>query len=104
VRCVTIFSFYFKKSLEGCITQMLIECMTRCTICGAEILFVRTKKGKLMPIEHSSALPNELYNLEQHGDEIQYNAGPHRPHFAACADWKKREKKRLEQIPLRFGE
>jgi hypothetical protein len=83
---------------------MFIGCMAQCSICNAEILFVRTKKGKLMPIEYSSALPNELYNLEQHGDEIQYNAGPHRPHFAACEKWQKREKKKLEQITLKFGE
>ena len=83
---------------------MLIVVMAQCRVCNAEILFVRTKNDKLMPIEYNSALPNERYNLETLGEEIKYNPGPHRPHFAACANWKRQNKRKLEQIPLKFGE
>jgi hypothetical protein len=79
--------------------------MPKCKECGAEILFARTQKDKLMPIEYNSARPDERFNLETYEDEIKYDFKRHIPHFIACKGWKEKEKKRkLEQTTLKFDE
>jgi hypothetical protein len=56
----------------------------KCRGCGAAILFVRTEKGRFMPIN---------YKLEFVND-INYNTINHRSHFADCPS---KNKKRFKQ-------
>lgn len=59
---------------------------TRCSSCGASIVWFRTKTGKRMPVEESSTLPTDA--------EHQLDLKRHVSHFATCTDAEKWRKPR----------
>lgn len=52
------------------------EHIQHCRSCGAAIVFLRTRKGKLMPVDAETV---------DH-DEYQFQHGKHRAHFATCPE------------------
>jgi len=48
--------------------------MPECRSCGRRIVFVKTKKGRTMPVDASTATP---------GDQV-FDPDRHRSHFATC--------------------
>lgn len=54
--------------------------MTKCKKCGKEILFLKTKTGKLMPVDYESlkeyekGLPESYLKIQKH----------HISHFSTC--------------------
>ncbi|MFO1465830.1 MAG: hypothetical protein U1F35_05225 [Steroidobacteraceae bacterium] len=48
----------------------------RCTSCGAEIVWFRTKKGNKMPVNEETTLPTDR--------EDQLDLKRHKSHFATC--------------------
>lgn len=55
---------------------------TNCKSCGAEIVFLLTAKGHLMPVESHTVT----------GEETHYEHGKHISHFANCPSSKKHRK------------
>ncbi len=55
--------------------------VTHCRACGAHIVFVRTKKGKLMPINVN---PTSAEFRAPNAGELAYVHKEHQPHFLSC--------------------
>lgn len=69
--------------------------MSNCKGCGAEIIWIKTEKGKNMPID---AKPIKIYLSEQGGwNGIRYTLiDGHLPHWGTCPNaraFKKKNKK-----------
>jgi hypothetical protein len=63
-----------------------------CRSCGQEIGFVKTKKGKNMPINAESFTDEDLEILSRVGETLDYRHGEHESHHATCphaGDWRK---------------
>jgi hypothetical protein len=58
----------------------------QCSSCGADIVWFRTAKGKRMPVDESSTLPNDA--------EHQLDLKRHKSHFSTCPDAEKFRKPR----------
>lgn len=52
------------------------EHIQNCRSCGAEVVFLRTRKGKLMPCDAATV---------EH-DDYQFEYGKHTSHFDTCLD------------------
>ena len=52
------------------------EHIQKCRSCGADVIFIRTKKGKLMPVD-AATVEREDYD---------FDAARHVSHFATCPD------------------
>ena len=50
---------------------------TACRSCGAEIIFLKTEKGKLIPVDAETVTE---------GDELFDSKGGHVSHFSTCDD------------------
>jgi pentose-5-phosphate-3-epimerase len=48
----------------------------KCRSCGAEIVFLRTKKHKLIPVDAATV----------RRDDYQFDYARHKAHFATCPD------------------
>lgn len=55
----------------------------RCQSCSAEIVFVRTRNGKRMPV---NVLPTDPKFRGPNAGELDYVHGEHQSHFATCDD------------------
>lgn len=49
--------------------------------CGAEIVFLKTKRGKNIPV---NVIPTEWEFRGPNAGEIEYLSGEHQPHHATC--------------------
>lgn len=59
---------------------------TKCRGCNAEIAFVGTRSGKLMPIDADSLNDEDIEILGRVGERLQYEHGRHEPHHATCPE------------------
>lgn len=63
--------------------------VTKCRSCGADIVWMRTDKGKLMPV---NVLPQTKGKRGPNAGEFLFASAAHESHFATCADrdkWRK---------------
>jgi len=59
---------------------------TKCRSCEAEIAFVKTKRGKAMPVDAESLTEEDVEILGRVGEEVAYRHGEHVSHFSTCPD------------------
>jgi hypothetical protein len=57
--------------------------ITTCRKCHAEIMFLRTSKGSLMPV---NVMPTSPKFRGPNSGEITFQQGQHQSHFATCTD------------------
>lgn len=57
--------------------------ITSCRSCGADIVFLKTRAGKRMPVNVTPTKPE--FRGPNHG-EIEYVHGEHEPHWGTCDD------------------
>ena len=57
--------------------------ITVCKRCRAEIMFLRTRLGRQMPVNVTVVGNGESFRAPNHG-EIHYCPGEHQSHFATC--------------------
>jgi len=77
--------------------------MARCKKCKAEIAFLKTKKGKYIPVEWRTLTPDEKYDI-QHGLKRIFVHGRHETHFANCPYAKNFRKPREPIEDKRYGD
>lgn len=58
---------------------------TKCRACEAEIAFVKTKRGRSMPVDAESLTEEDVEILGRVGDSVEYRHGEHVSHFSTCA-------------------
>lgn len=61
------------------------ERIVPCRSCKARIVWFRTPKGKLMPVDAEPATVNGIRYAVEVGD-VRYEKARHMPHFATCPD------------------
>lgn len=59
----------------------LTEDIVHCRACGAEIVFVRTKAGKRMPV---NVVPTDKKHRAPNAGELEFVYGEHQSHFMTC--------------------
>ena len=57
--------------------------VVKCSACGADIVFVRTKSGKRMPV---NVMPTDKRFRGPNAGELDYVHGEHQSHFATCVE------------------
>lgn len=68
--------------------------VAKCKKCDAEILFLRTSKGNLIPVDVESVSRDEQHDLKQ-GKDVLFVRGQHITHFSSCKfadDFRKKKK------------
>lgn len=55
---------------------------TKCKSCGVPIVYVRTSRGELIPVDLESLGPDEVLAV----GELHHVPGVHRSHFGTCPD------------------
>ena len=55
----------------------------QCDGCGADMVFLKTKKGKWMPV---NVVPTESHFRGPNAGEDKYKHNEHQPHFLTCTD------------------
>lgn len=72
----------------------------KCRSCGAPILFVKTEKGNLIPLDAEPYVPPGLFVIARDiAVSLEHATGPagpvlYRSHFATCPNAKKHRKPR----------
>lgn len=64
--------------------------ITTCKTCGTEIMFLKTKSGKQMPV---NVMPTSPKLRGPNSGETAFVFGEHQSHFATCSqadDWRSR--------------
>ena len=55
----------------------------QCRACEADIVFLKTRKGKWMPV---NVVPTEREFRGPNAGELKFRYGEHQPHFVTCTD------------------
>jgi len=78
--------------------------MARCKKCNAEIYFLNTSNGKLIPVDANSLNEVELYDLKN-GLRRLYNHKRHISHFSTCkfaGSFRKKNYKKKKHNPFDY--
>lgn len=67
--------------------------MGKCRSCGAEVIWVKTAKGKSMPLEACAPSEGNIRITDNVAVYGQKGSGPYISHFSTCpqaGDWRKK--------------
>lgn len=57
--------------------------VTKCRACEVDIVFVKTKRGKWMPV---NVVPTESKFRGPTAGELKFKYGEHEPHWSTCTE------------------
>ena len=68
---------------------------TKCKYCDTIIVFLKTKKGKFMPVVYDSLLSVEKRNFSENIPVIYNTEHGHIAHFTNCKNYKRKQIKKM---------
>ncbi len=74
--------------------------MSKCRSCGADIFWVKTLRGKSMPIDYDKDLAEEFERAAMYKHTVDFDPARMRSHFSTCpeADQHRKPQEREEQL------